>query len=269
MTDAPLQCPSCRKPVPPAAAECAACGIIFAKWKTQAASGASGAPRLKASNGVSPMVAAAVMAALVAGCVWYARTSMAVPPGPAPAARNSLAFAWPPVVGQPYPDLQLLDQNGREVALSSFKGKVIVLEPVGMTCPACNAFSGANRVDIGRFEEQEAQGNLNSAEEFFPQYAGVSITDDRLVYVQLLLYNTHMKSPSIDDARRWATHFHLNARNHYVLVPKDDMTGPASYGMIPGFQIIDKDFILRHDGTGDNPKEDVWTQVLPDLARWL
>ena len=48
-------------------------------------------------------------------------------------------FTWPPKIAEPYPDLQLIDQTGKTVKLSSFKGKVILLEPLGMTCPACQA----------------------------------------------------------------------------------------------------------------------------------
>lgn len=43
------------------------------------------------------------------------------------------AIAWPPETGHPYPNLSLVDQTGERVSLSSFKGKVLLLEPVGMT----------------------------------------------------------------------------------------------------------------------------------------
>lgn len=33
------------------------------------------------------------------------------------------------------------------------------------------------------------------------------------------------------------------------------MQNQASYNMIPGFQLIDQNFILRSDSTGHNPKE--------------
>ena len=40
---------------------------------------------------------------------------------------------WPPSVGQMYPDLELKDHNGETVHLSSFRGKVLLIEPIGMT----------------------------------------------------------------------------------------------------------------------------------------
>ncbi len=41
--------------------------------------------------------------------------------------------AWPPELGKPYPDLELVDQTGKKVRLSSFKGKVLLIEPIGMS----------------------------------------------------------------------------------------------------------------------------------------
>lgn len=40
---------------------------------------------------------------------------------------------WPPVVGQPYPDLALQDLSGATVHLSDLRGKVLLVEPTGMT----------------------------------------------------------------------------------------------------------------------------------------
>lgn len=44
-----------------------------------------------------------------------------------------LAFAWPPTVGEPYPNLVLRDHRGERVELSSLRGKVLLIEPIGMT----------------------------------------------------------------------------------------------------------------------------------------
>lgn len=48
-------------------------------------------------------------------------------------APPSLPFAWPPVLGQTFPDLQLQDAQGKPFELSSLRGKVLLIEPVGMT----------------------------------------------------------------------------------------------------------------------------------------
>jgi cytochrome oxidase Cu insertion factor (SCO1/SenC/PrrC family) len=69
-----------------------------------------------------PALPAAVLAAalLVAGC------------GGA-SADEALSFAWPPVLGEPYPSVVLQDSRGRSVELASFRGKVLLIEPIGMT----------------------------------------------------------------------------------------------------------------------------------------
>lgn len=46
---------------------------------------------------------------------------------------DELVFAWPPTLAEPYPDLDLLDHRGELVQLSSFKGKILLIEPIGMT----------------------------------------------------------------------------------------------------------------------------------------
>jgi hypothetical protein len=177
---------------------------------------------------------------------------------------------WPPKIGQPYPDIEVLDAEGNKVRLSSFKGKVILLEPVGMTCAACNAFSGANKKEVGHFAGIQPQGGLPDIEEMLPQYAHVKLGDPRFEFVQLLLYNLSMKGPTPSDAKRWAKHYRASRyKNWHVLAGGDALVNPGSYGMIPGFQVIDKDFILRWDATGDYPKQSVWNDALPGLAKLI
>jgi hypothetical protein len=183
-------------------------------------------------------------------------------PGPVPAV-------WPPRVGEPYPDLQLVDQTGQLVRLSSFKGSVLLIEPIGMNCPACQSFAGAHR--LGSYEGIQPQGGLPSIEELVPQYArGVSLSDDRIVYVQLLLYSMTMEAPTPEDARKWAQHFRADrAMNHIVLAGTKEFIGQASYDMIPGFQLVDRNFILQVDATGHRPRHNLFTQLLPVIPRLL
>ncbi|MBI1216735.1 MAG: hypothetical protein GC185_13075 [Alphaproteobacteria bacterium] len=193
----------------------------------------------------------------------------------APAATYAVTLAdgktvqWPPRVGHPYPDLELVDSRGEIVKLADFKGKVIIVEPVGMTCAACNAFSGGN--EVGGFKGIQPQGGLDSIEKYFPQYThGVSLHDDRIVFVQLLLYNYLMQGPTQEDAQAWAKHFGMGRyKNTYVLAGGPQLVGTSSYAMIPGFQLIDKDFILRSDATGDLPKQSIWTDLLPMVPQLL
>lgn len=107
------------------------------------------------------------------------------------AAPADIPKPWPPVMGQEYPHLELKDYKGNLVKLADLKGKVIIIEPVGMNCPACNAFAGANRK--GKFSGISPQADLRSFEEYFPLYSGgISLHDSRIIFVQLLLYDLRM-----------------------------------------------------------------------------
>ena len=65
--------------------------------------------------------------AIVAGAaILAASCGPGTPSGPLP-------FAWPPSVGETYPDVELRDHKGEIVKLSSFRGKVLLIEPIGMT----------------------------------------------------------------------------------------------------------------------------------------
>lgn len=47
--------------------------------------------------------------------------------------QGALAFDWPPLVNEKYPDLELMNAQGELVKLSSFEGQVLLIEPIGMT----------------------------------------------------------------------------------------------------------------------------------------
>jgi len=186
---------------------------------------------------------------------------------------NGKTVNWPPVVAQPYPELELVDATGKIVKLADFKGKVIVIEPVGMTCPACNAFAGGAKK--GGVKGMAVQGGTQSLAEYFPQYAkGVSLHDDRIVFVHLLLFNLEMKGPTQADAALWSEHFGLGAhKNTYVLAGGPEFLASdvyrASYDLVPGLQLVDKNFILRSDATGHNPRDSMWQTLMPMVPALL
>ncbi len=183
-------------------------------------------------------------------------------------AGSRLDFDWPPKIDQPFPNIKLVSHAGEMVKLSDLRGKVILVEPIGMTCAACNAFSGAKLK--GGYQGISYQQNLPPIESMLPQYAnGITLDDERLVLVQILLYDMQLKPPNAEDAKKWAEHFGLDKKNNvYVLAGDERYINKASYDMIPGFFLIDKDFILRSDSTGHNPKHNLYTQLLPKIP-WL
>jgi hypothetical protein len=135
-----------------------------------------------------------------------------------------------------------------------------------MDCPACNAFAGGNRPGASGFQGVQPQGGLPSVDEMLGSYAkGVSLSDDRIVLVHLLLYRPGRGgAPKLETARLWAKHFGIeDSEDTLVLVGESYLIGPASYKMIPGFQLIDADFVLRFDASGHHPKHDLWRELLP------
>ncbi len=130
-------------------------------------------------------------------------------------------FDWPPKLDEPYPDLQLVDQDGHLTRLSEFKGKIILIEPIGMPCQACQAFCGGHHV--GGFRGIRPQPGLPSLEESARAHGGFDLSDPRIVKVYLLLYNSKMRAPSPADAKDWADHFGLRrGESHCACRPAID-----------------------------------------------
>lgn len=176
---------------------------------------------------------------------------------------------WPPQLNATFPEIEFTNYDGRKIHLSDFKGKVVLVEPVGMNCPACNAFSGGHKK--GGFRGLRPQRGLKSIEEYLETRLGKQVAfHDDLVMVQILLYNYSMGAMTIEDAKIWAEHFGFDQRrNFYVLFSETDLRGKASFRMIPGFQLLDRESILRIDSTGDRPRHNLFSDLLPMIARLL
>ncbi len=180
--------------------------------------------------------------------------------------------SWPPQLGKMFPDTEFIDQEGKHLRISDFKGKVIVVEYIGMNCPACQAFSGADKPGIGPFEHNDVQHDLLTLEDALPRYSlGVSLFDDGIVFVQVLLYDMKMGATKPDDAKHWAEHFKMNEKpkKFYVVVPTEDLRGDGSYNLIPGCHLVDKNLVVRSDSAGHSPKHNLYTQLFPMVAKLL
>ncbi len=176
---------------------------------------------------------------------------------------------WPPEVGKPYPDGTFIHYEGNPVKLSSFKGSVLLIEPVGMTCAACQAFSGAHK--YGALGGINPQKGLPSIEELFPQYTdGLSLKNSNIQFIQILFYDMNMGTPTARDVTDWTEQFRMRRSSNYlVLAAPRAFQGRSTANMIPGFQLVDKDFILRADSTGHAPQHDLYRQLLPMVRQLL
>ncbi|MGE0711530.1 MAG: TlpA family protein disulfide reductase [Planctomycetota bacterium] len=187
-------------------------------------------------------------------------------PGPSPLPADGLSHHWPAVKGRAYPDLQLFDLEGNPFALSSLRGKVVLLEPVGLPCPACIAFSGGKA--HGAFRGTKPQADLEDVWTYLERY-GVRAGHPDLVVVQVVFYGTYSSAPKLADVRAWAEHFALERHpNTRVLWADARYTRPVTYQMIPGFQLIDRRFRLLLDSTGHRPQDDLG-QLLVALRQQL
>jgi hypothetical protein len=194
------------------------------------------------------------------------------PPSLAPELKvgSKCPVFWPPRAGEKFPDLHLVDSSGRAINLSNFEGKVILVEEIAMTCPACNAFCGANRSgSAGGFRGVAPQPGLPAFDDYLRQQ-GIDPNDPKLERVDLILYNSNLKAPSVEEVKDWCHHFGIReGGNHVVVLGDKSMVCQASYDLIPGFQLVDRSFKLCCDSTGHNPKADLWREFVPMLKRML
>lgn len=185
---------------------------------------------------------------------------------------NTSEAAWPPQLHQSFPaEMEFYDQTGERVKMFDLKGNILLIEYVGMNCPACQAFSGANIPSIGPFQGNSVQKNLSSIEEYFATYTnGLELSDERVTYVAILLYDMQMGAPDKEDARQWAEHFRFDKKDkEYVLVPTADVRGEGSYNLIPGFHLLDQNLTVRSASAGHNPQQDLYHDLLPIAGKLL
>lgn len=174
---------------------------------------------------------------------------------------------WPPIDGRRYPDLVLEDSHGQLVRLSDHAGKVILVELAAVPCKGCQAFAGGNQ--YGGFAGIGVQSGLDSIHHYAGNIASINLkSSDDVLLIQLLLYGKGMGAPTREETQGWAEHFRIHDRDHqFVLRGDPSMVNRTTYDMIPGFHLIDRDFILRSDSCGHRPKANLYTELLPKLKQ--
>lgn len=173
---------------------------------------------------------------------------------------------WPPVKGKPFPEMVLHDQKGEPTHLSEFAGKLILVEYAAIPCEGCQAFAGGQK--HGGFAGFSVQAGLDSIEHYAAQYGGVELGNDDIVFVQIILYGKNVSAPTQKEVTAWAEHFQMDrTSNQLVLGATPAMLGREAFDLIPGFQLIDRDFIVRSDSCGHHPQDNLYTDLLPLLGR--
>jgi hypothetical protein len=111
---------------------------------------------------------------------------------------------------------------------------------------------------------------LRSFERCFDEFGGdASLSDDRLLFIQVLYYGpSARRPPTLAEARQWAAHFRATTPHGLVLVAPSELLSRETERMMPGFQLVDHDFVLRCDA-GNPPRQDLYRELLPMVPHLL
>ncbi len=170
---------------------------------------------------------------------------------------------WPAEVGAAFPDLPVVALDGTQISLATHRGRVLLVEPIGTSCKACQAFSGGN--EKGGIDGVAPQADLTSIDGLLDRYAEVALTDDRLELVQVLLYGADGRSvPTADEHAAWVDHFGVTGTVYRA--------DPATWGegvrqRIPGFWLVDHEGVLRFDAAGNRAPNQLYRELLPAVDR--
>ncbi len=187
--------------------------------------------------------------------------------------RSNLPKPWPPQMNVRYPDLKLLNQKGQDFKLSDYEGRVIVVEYIDMGSPISQAQSGAKERGVFSTASNKFDKLTQSFDVMLEKNTEPSLTlpQDDIVMVKVIVFGPEGKQGSRDDAQDWAEHFGFTIENNVIVaVPEVDIRGEAMNGVIGGYQLLDKNYKLRVDSAGPDPKHNLrmtFMPMVPKLAR--
>ncbi len=173
----------------------------------------------------------------------------------------------PPQVQQLYPNYELIDEHGEPVSLRSFQGNVTLIQTVSMGCAICQSFAGA--AHYGPFGSVMPHSGVLSFESYLNRFAPGALASGKLQIVQIVFLNTRGEPPSAEELAAWSDHFQLRKRGIVALGAPMTLSQTVGRKLVPGFQLLDENFILRADSTGSIPRHNFTDQLLPELAKLL
>lgn len=176
--------------------------------------------------------------------------------------------AWPPKLNAPYPSVNMVDQEGQLTSIEDFRGKVVLIEIVGMTCPACVALSGGSL--YGGYGSTLPQSNIEPIDEYVERFSGESLDNPDIVFVQILLSDPTMQPTDSEDAQTWAYHFRMNRKEgRIVLGGSKALFSGESLSLVPGFHLLDRNSVLRADSSGTLPPDNLYEKLIPMIPDLL
>lgn len=186
---------------------------------------------------------------------------------------ENLPKVWPPKMNKVYPDIELYDQMGKKFTLSSLEGKVIILEYIDISSPKSQAQSGS--ATMGAYygaKTQEIDNQVKTFNDIIEKTTSgaFNLPHDNVLELKIIVYGPAGSAGSRDDAEHWADHFNLEqSGNVIVAVPSKDMRSDETQSLISGFQLIDKNMMLRVDSSGEEPKHNLRMTLAPLVPKLI
>lgn len=174
---------------------------------------------------------------------------------------------WPPAMNTIYPNIKLVDYTGQPFDLESYAGRIIIIEYIDLNDPISQAQSGAALAGVlpGTFVEQD-ETNSEPFDEVFRKTAlnDITLPDPNLLHIKVLVYGVNGGQATVDDAERWANHFDLKKSDNFIVaVPEKDFRGKETLQMLTGYQLLDRNLVLRVDSAGVAPKHNLRLTLIP------
>lgn len=185
---------------------------------------------------------------------------------------QNLPKPWPPVMNESYPELGLIDSTGNPFKMADQKGKVLVVEYIDMSSPDSQSYSGAKTKGVYGGEGKTFNESLPSFEEMVSRenQGKLVLPNPDIVFIKVIIFNANGEQAKPADAEGWEKHFGFTRENNYIVcVPEKDIRDKTTDSIIPGFHLIDKQFYLRVDSAGPEPKHSLQFRLVTMIPTLL
>ncbi|RMG41610.1 MAG: hypothetical protein D6719_08165 [Candidatus Dadabacteria bacterium] len=173
---------------------------------------------------------------------------------------------WPPHLNSVYPRLVLPTLAGKRFPLERLKGRPFIVEYADARSPVSQGLAGVNmfRPIFG----VSPNISIQPIASYFKRYTGgITISSPDFIYVHILLTGPDGKAPTRDVLRHWVSHFRLKrGPNHIILGGHPDLLTYNVRKIAPGFQVIDRNFVVRASATGIPGDQVIKGTILPELS---
>ncbi|MDF1663058.1 MAG: hypothetical protein P1V97_14885 [Planctomycetota bacterium] len=172
---------------------------------------------------------------------------------------TKVAQPWPAKVGAAFPDLKLKTLEGKEVKLSSFKGKVILFHLAGIQSPASTTIAGGNN-----WPPKKGKTGFPSLSHLLKSYGFED--NEKVMVVHGLLLDDQYDPPSLARAKEWAARYKLARSNVITLVgDKRHVKNDVAVSRSGTVYFIDENFKLFWECGLANSPHDLLRLALPTL----